>query len=93
MSRGTDRSKVLQLEYNLAWNGLWYDFSNLDGKGPNLVGTPFENDNVKVSPSGNGAGAGQCQDIRCKAGTVCWEAYQCPTCAIPLVSYYQIGVI
>jgi hypothetical protein len=58
--------------------GLYWDLSNLDGAGAGLVGTPFAADNVKVSPTGNGAGAGTCLQIRCKANTVCLDAYQTP---------------
>ena len=70
-------SGILQFEYTVS-NGLWWDLSDLDGDGPGLVGTPFGKDNVKVTPTGNGAGSGTCLKIRCKANTVCLDSYQHP---------------
>lgn len=54
------------------------DLSDLDGRGPGLVGTPFRNDNVKISPTGPGSGQGTCVKIRCAAGKVCLDSYQHP---------------
>lgn len=71
-------SGILQFEYTMSSAGLYWDLSNLDGKGSGLVGTPFANDNVKVSPTGAGLGSGTCNKIRCKAGQVCQDAYQHP---------------
>ncbi|KAH8882674.1 hypothetical protein GQ53DRAFT_772320 [Thozetella sp. PMI_491] len=71
-------SGIIQLEYTKN-DALWWDLSNLDGRGPGLVGTPFGNDNVKVTPTGNGHAAGTCTLIRCYAGTLCRDAYQTPT--------------
>ncbi|KAH7014575.1 uncharacterized protein B0I36DRAFT_369516 [Microdochium trichocladiopsis] len=72
---------ILQYEYAMAtgqYGGLYWDLSDLDGKGNGLVGTPFFNDNVKVSPTGNGEGQGTCVKIRCQAGKVCLDSYQHP---------------
>jgi hypothetical protein len=35
---------ILQFEYTLASDGLYWDLSDLDGAGGGLVGTPFRND-------------------------------------------------
>ncbi|CAH0057483.1 unnamed protein product [Clonostachys solani] len=72
---------VLQFEYAMAtgtYGGLYFDLSDLDGKGNGLVGTPFFNDNVKVSPTGKGVGTGTCVQIRCYAGQTCIDSYQHP---------------
>ena len=72
---------VLQFEYSRTsgeWGGLWWDLSDLDGKGNGLVGTPFAKNNVGVSPTGNGSGKGTCVKIRCRAGKVCLDSYQHP---------------
>jgi hypothetical protein len=50
------RSGILQFEYSFAPDGFYWDLSDLDGNGPSLVGTPFRNDNVKATPTGNGSG-------------------------------------
>ncbi|KAK5661793.1 hypothetical protein OQA88_9895 [Cercophora sp. LCS_1] len=72
-------SGLLQFEYTWASNsGIFWDLSDLDGRGPGLVGTPFRNDNVKISPTGNGSGQGTCVKIRCGAGKVCLDSYQHP---------------
>jgi hypothetical protein len=71
-------SGILQFEYTMSSDGLYWDLSDLDGAGSGLVGTPFANDNVKVSPTGDGEGSGTCVKIRCAAGTVCTDAYQNP---------------
>ncbi|KAF7550664.1 hypothetical protein G7046_g7942 [Stylonectria norvegica] len=68
---------ILQFEYAVS-DGIYWDLSDLDGDGPGLVGTPFGNDNVKVSPTGNGSGSGTCVKIRCKAGQTCLDSYQHP---------------
>lgn len=70
-------SGFLQFEYTVS-NGLWWDLSDLDGRGAGLVGTPFAKDNVKVTPTGKGAGTNTCVVIRCKAGKVCLDSYQHP---------------
>ncbi|KAK3313254.1 hypothetical protein B0H66DRAFT_389196 [Apodospora peruviana] len=72
------RSGILQFEYNWPADGMYWDLSDLDGKGNGLVGTPFRNDNVKVSPTGAGEGQGTCLKIRCPAGKVCLDSYQHP---------------
>ncbi|KAK0386146.1 hypothetical protein NLU13_5983 [Sarocladium strictum] len=72
---------VLQFEYTQSfgeWGGIWWDLSDLDGSGGGLVGTPFANDNVGVTPTGNGSGQGTCVNIRCEAGRVCLDSYQQP---------------
>lgn len=74
-------SGVLQFEYTVAsgqFGGLYWDLSDLDGSGGGLVGTPFANDNVGISPTGNGANTGTCVQIRCAAGQVCLDSYQTP---------------
>ncbi len=70
-------SGILQFEYTKN-DALWWDLSDLDGRGPSLVGTPFRGDNVKVSPTGNGSGQNTCLKIRCQAGQVCLDSYQHP---------------
>ncbi|KAM7203195.1 hypothetical protein V8F20_004137 [Naviculisporaceae sp. PSN 640] len=79
ISRGdaSFRSGILQYEYNVA-DGIYWDLSDLDGSGNGLVGTPFRNANVKVSPTGPGEGQGTCVKIRCPAGQVCLDSYQHP---------------
>ncbi|KAG9256200.1 uncharacterized protein F5Z01DRAFT_634529 [Emericellopsis atlantica] len=72
---------VLQFEYSQTfgeWGGIWWDLSDLDGSGNGLVGTPFRNDNVGVTPTGSGSGQGTCVKIRCGAGSVCLDSYQHP---------------
>lgn len=74
-------SGILQFEYTVAagvYGGLYWDLSDIDGSAPGLAGTPFANDNVGVSPTGNGVGVGTCVAIRCAAGTVCLDSYQVP---------------
>jgi hypothetical protein len=74
---GTDVSQgALQFEYTISPDGIYWDLSDLDGRGPGLVGTPFSHDNVKVSPTGAGAGEGTCVKIRCPANTLCVDSYQ-----------------
>lgn len=70
-------SGILQFEYTVS-GGLWWDLSDLDGRGAGLVGTPFAKDNVKVTPTGKGSGSGTCVPIRCKANKVCLDSYQHP---------------
>ncbi|KAK0390633.1 hypothetical protein NLU13_0137 [Sarocladium strictum] len=57
---------ILQYEYSHNGAGLWWNLSDLDGKGPGLVGTPFRSDRVGITPSGEGSGQGNCVKIRCK---------------------------
>jgi len=69
---------ILQFEYTVDQGvdpGIYWDISNLDGAGDGLVGTPFANDNVKVSPTGDGSNANTCNQIRCPAGQVCAGAF------------------
>lgn len=68
---------VLQFEYNVS-DFLYYDLSDLDGNGGGLVGTPFADQNVKVTPTGNGALIDHCIEIRCTANEVCLGSYQDP---------------
>ncbi|RAL58775.1 hypothetical protein DID88_009189 [Monilinia fructigena] len=42
------------------------------------MGTPFMNDNVKVSPTGTGSGSGTCVKLKCPAGALCKDAYNTP---------------
>ncbi|KAI9744820.1 MAG: hypothetical protein M1818_001745 [Claussenomyces sp. TS43310] len=69
---------ILQFEYTMGSTELYWDLSDLDGSGAGLVGTPFANDNVKVSTTGDGSGSGTCVKIRCAAGELCLDAYQNP---------------
>lgn len=70
-------SQIIQMEYDFS-DQLYFDLSNLDGAGSGRTGTPFANDNVKVSPTGTGANIGNCIQIKCPAGQVCKKAYQAP---------------
>lgn len=69
---------ILQFEYSSKPEGIWWNLSDLDGEGPGLVGTPFRDDNVGVTPNGNGVGQGTCVKIRCAANSVCLDSYQHP---------------
>lgn len=75
IGRTPDVSPILQLEYDFS-DQLYFDLSNLDGAGAGRTGTPFANDNVKVSPTGIGANLGSCTQVKCVAGQVCKRAYQ-----------------
>jgi len=77
------QAPILQFEYNNVFgdgsnHGSWWDLSDLDGMGPGRVGDPFFYENIKVIPTGNGAGDGKCTTIRCPAGQTCVDAYQNP---------------
>ena len=65
---------VLQFEYTLSDN-LYWDLSDIDGSAPKVVGSPFYNENVKLTPTGDGAGVSPCMAIVCPPGTLCQEAY------------------
>jgi hypothetical protein len=78
IAKDSSFSGVLQFEYAAGSGGVYWDLSDLDGAGAGLVGTPFAQDNVKVSPTGNGEGTGTCLKIRCSAGQVCLDSYQHP---------------
>lgn len=72
---------ILQFEYTWTtgqFSGLYWDLSDLDGAGSGLVGTPFMQDNVKISPTGTGSGSGTCVKVVCPAGIVCKDAYNTP---------------
>ncbi|KAI9650225.1 hypothetical protein NHQ30_000238 [Ciborinia camelliae] len=84
---------ILQFEYTWVtgqYSALYWDLSDLDGSGSGLVGTPFMNDNVKVSPTGTGSGSGTCNKLRCASGALCKDAYNTPdqaaTRACPLTT-------
>lgn len=77
----------LQYEYTVAPDGIYWDLSDLDGQGRGLVGTPFRQDHVKVTPSGIGVGGGTCIKVRCPANTICVDSYQAPDEAKTRVSY------
>lgn len=69
---------ILQFEYTVDQDedpGIYWDLSNLDGAGSGLVGTPFANDNVKISTTGDGSNVNSCNKIRCPAGQVCDGAF------------------
>lgn len=74
----TTFGKILQVEYNDAPDALYWDLSNLDGKGPSVTGTPFADKNVELSPSGAGVGTGTCVPVKCAANQICTDAYQQP---------------
>jgi hypothetical protein len=57
---------------------MFWDLSDLDGNGANMVGTPFTADNVKATPVGPGSGVGTCLTLSCAANDVCLAAYQQP---------------
>lgn len=79
ISKGSDFSKgIFQFEYTYAPDGIYWDISDLDGRGPGLVGTPFFDHNVKISPTGPGVGQGTCVSVRCPANTICLDSYQAP---------------
>lgn len=72
------RNGMLQFEYTIPNDGIYWDLSDLDGHTAGMTGSPFFHDNVKVSPTGAGRGQGTCLQIRCPAGKVCHDAYQRP---------------
>ncbi|KXJ88057.1 hypothetical protein Micbo1qcDRAFT_207806 [Microdochium bolleyi] len=77
-----DANQVLQFEYTVtktgAYKGLYWDLSNIDGKGPGLAGTPFASDNVHAKPTGKGFGSGTCKAVKCKKNEICRDAYNKP---------------
>jgi len=73
-----DNNGILQYEYTAGGDTFYWDVSNLDGLGANLVGTPFANDNVKITPVPGQVGNPDCQEITCAAGQTCLDAYQHP---------------
>lgn len=83
-------TNILQLEYDLSTD-LFFDLSNLDGTGDGRVGTPFANDNVKVSPTGAGANVSPCTQVKCVAGKTCSQAYQQPNDPDTLVCPLNTG--
>lgn len=74
---------IMQYEYTMnqdpTYHGFYWDLSMLDGNGASRTGSPWYNDNVKVSPTGDGSGSGTCIKYRCTAGQVCRDAYQTPS--------------
>jgi hypothetical protein len=71
----------LQFEYTVNESGtvgIFWDISELDGAGAGLVGTPFAGDNVKVTPTGDGASVNTCNTIRCAANQPCAGAFTDP---------------
>ncbi|KAK0667481.1 hypothetical protein QBC41DRAFT_395904 [Cercophora samala] len=85
MSKGDPdfKSGLFQFEYchtegRDPYNGLYWNLSDLDGKGASLVGSPFYHDHVKVTPSGRGFGQGDCVTIRCAADQTCYNSFQFP---------------
>ncbi len=75
-----DNDGILQFEYTMGNGGNYWDLSNLDGLGANLVGTPFSSDNVRIVPigPGTGTGGGHCEPILCPGGQTCTDAYLNP---------------
>ncbi len=71
----------------------YWDLSDLDGRGADLVGTPFANDNVKISPVGNGTGTGNCVPITCPAGQICVDAYLLPEETKTRVSHWPMRLL
>jgi hypothetical protein len=72
---GPPSAAILQFEYSLWSNDLFYDLSDIDGTAPGIVGSPFYNENVKLTPTGNNAGVDVCVEIVCPMGSLCEEAY------------------
>lgn len=68
---------VLQYEYTVS-DTLFWDISDIDGAGAASAGSPFFNQNVKVTPTGNGVGQGTCTQLKCPAGQICADAYNAP---------------
>lgn len=68
------QNNVFQFEYTLQATTLWYDMSNINGR-------PYAAQNVKVSPTGTGAGASACNQLRCAANQPCsaFNAYTVPS--------------
>ncbi|KAK1753032.1 hypothetical protein QBC47DRAFT_462710 [Echria macrotheca] len=76
-----DSGTAIKISRDPAWgSGIlqFEDISDLDGRGPGLLGSPFRDDNVKITPTGPGSGSGTCVQVRCPAGSVCRDAYQQP---------------
>ena len=82
---------VLQFEYTLSDN-LYWDLSDIDGSAPKVVGSPFYNENVKLTPTGDGAGVSPCMAIVCPPGTLCQEAYNESDNSVTNVSYSVLDV-
>jgi hypothetical protein len=68
--------KILQFEYTVATDAFYWDLSDLDGAAASVTGSPFADQNVKVSPTGNGSGQNSCTQLKCPANQVCAGAYQ-----------------
>ncbi|PQE03445.1 Antigenic thaumatin protein [Rutstroemia sp. NJR-2017a BBW] len=81
VSNWSTQPPVLQFEYSWTvgqYAGLYWDLSDLDGSGSGLVGSPFTQDNVKISPTGAGTGSGSCLVLKCPSGALCKDAYNVP---------------
>jgi len=70
---------ILQFEYTLT-DKIWIDLSNIDGTNNAVSGSPFGDENVQVTESGDGANQDACQQIVCAkrppgAPVFCPEAY------------------
>lgn len=68
---------ILQFEYTVSDNLCW-DLSDIDGAGSASAGSPFFNENVQVTPTGNGVGQGTCSQLKCPNGEICANAYNSP---------------
>ncbi|KAH8684818.1 hypothetical protein BGZ60DRAFT_524018 [Tricladium varicosporioides] len=67
-----------QFEYTVATMGTFWDLSDLDGAGPNKVGSPFRHDDLSLIVGGTGSGQGTCKSIKCPKEQICKESYQLP---------------
>ena len=68
----------MQYEYTVSGGTLFWDLSDIDGAGAATDGSPFSDQNVKVTPTGNGVGKGTCTQIKCPANQLCGQAYNAP---------------
>ena len=73
---------ILQFEYTLT-DMIWIDLSNIDGTNNAVAGSPFADQNVQVTESGDGANQKDCLEIECPKhvpGTPvgCADAYNNP---------------
>ncbi|KAK0701392.1 hypothetical protein B0T21DRAFT_397599 [Apiosordaria backusii] len=79
------QAPVFQFEYchctqGEPWDqGLWWDLSDIDGGGPGLYDSPFNDQNVYVQVTGAGSADPQyntCRNLKCKKNERCENVYQ-----------------
>ncbi|KAK0666759.1 hypothetical protein QBC41DRAFT_397620 [Cercophora samala] len=59
--------------------GFWWDLSDIDGGGPGLYDSPFNDQNVYVQVTGAGSSDpayNTCRNLKCKKNAVCQAVYQ-----------------